>query len=77
MTTVIGPVRTQDEIAACFPVIHQLRPDLTEPDDPDERVLRQSGQGFHLPGRRFYFRYGMLPAALRFAKVVRCAKSCC
>jgi ribosomal protein S18 acetylase RimI-like enzyme len=142
MTIEIRPARSASDVAACFPVMHALRPHLTSSTELTERVLRQFDQGYHLLavwsegavvgaagyrmqenlvrgrfcyvdelvvaeshrrnrlgarlldevagqaraaginrlvldtdlnnllGQRFYFRYGMLPAALRFAKVL-------
>jgi len=48
MTADIRPVRTQVEIAACFPVMHALRPHLGGPAELVERVLRQFDHGYHL-----------------------------
>jgi ribosomal protein S18 acetylase RimI-like enzyme len=142
MTIEIRPARSEADLAACFPVMHALRPHLTSSAELTERVLRQFDQGYHLLaawedsavvgaagyrmqenlirggfcyvddlvvaeihrrnrlgarlldevaaqaraaginrlvldtdlnnllGQRFYFRYGMLPAALRFAKIL-------
>jgi GNAT superfamily N-acetyltransferase len=141
MTIDIRPARSEADLAACFPVMHVLRPHLSGPAEMIERVLRQFDQGFHLLaawsggavvgaagyrmqenlirgrfcyvddlvvaeaqrrggigallldavadqaraagigrltldtaldnllGQRFYFRYGMLPASVRFGKV--------
>jgi GNAT superfamily N-acetyltransferase len=138
VTIDIRPARTEAELVACFPALHELRPHLTGPREMIERVLRQFDQGYclmaawsedtvvgaagyrmqenlirgrfcyvddlvvaepqrrnrvgvklldavaeqaravgcqwltldtsldNLLGQRFYFRYGMLPAALRF-----------
>jgi ribosomal protein S18 acetylase RimI-like enzyme len=44
----IRPVRTEAEVRACFPVMHDLRPMLTGPEELVERVFRQFGQGYHL-----------------------------
>jgi ribosomal protein S18 acetylase RimI-like enzyme len=140
MTIDIRPVRSETDLAACFPVMHALRPHLSGAAEMIERVLRQFEQGYHLLaawsgalvvgaagyrmrenlirgrfcyvddlvvaeahrryrigellldavaesaraagirqltldtaldnllGQRFYFRYGMLPASVRFAK---------
>jgi GNAT superfamily N-acetyltransferase len=142
MTIDIRPARSEADLAACFPVMHVLRPHLSGPAEMIERVLRQFDQGFHLLaawsagavvgaagyrmqenlirgrfcyvddlvvaeaqrrggigallldavadqaraagigrltldtaldnllGQRFYFRYGMLPASVRFGKVL-------
>jgi ribosomal protein S18 acetylase RimI-like enzyme len=142
MTIDIRPARSEADLAACFPVMHALRPHLSGPAELVERVLRQFEQGYHLLaawsgdavvgaagyrmqenlirgrfcyvddlvvaeenrrhgigallldavaaqaraqgigrltldtaldnflGQRFYFRYGMLPASLRFGKVL-------
>jgi GNAT superfamily N-acetyltransferase len=142
MTIDIRPARSEAELAACFPVMHALRPHLSGPAELIERGLRQFEQGYHLLaawsgdtvvgaagyrmqetlirgrfcyvddlvvaeghrrhgvgallldavaaharterigrltldtaldnflGQRFYFRYGMLPASLRFGKVL-------
>ena len=136
MTETIRHAETDAEIAACFPVMRQLRPHLTDAADLVTRVRRQAGAGYRLLaawdgeepvglagyrpqenlirgpfcyvddlvvrddrrrsglgarlltaageacglpylvldtgldnalGQRFYFRFGMLPAALRFA----------
>jgi GNAT superfamily N-acetyltransferase len=139
MTETLRHADTDAEIAACFPVMHQLRPHLTGPEELCARVRRQTEAGYRilaawegdqavglagyrpqenlvrgpfcyvddlvvrddlrrsglggrllkavgaeasargLPhlvldtaldnflGQRFYFRFGMLPAALRFA----------
>ena len=139
MTGTIRHAGTDAEIAACFPVMRELRPNLTSPDELVTRVHRQAKAGYRilaawhdsevtglagyrpqenlirgpfcyvddlvvredmrgnglgarlltevgdearargLPhlvldtdlsnalGQRFYFRFGMLPAALRFA----------
>ncbi len=136
----VRPVRSEADLAACFPVIHALRPHLSGPAEFVERALRQFEHGYHLLaawagdavigaagyrmqenlirgrfcyvddlvvaadhrrsgtgarlldavavqaraegidrltldtaldnllGQRFYFRYGMLPASLRFGK---------
>lgn len=48
MTIDIRPARTETDIAACFPVMHALRPHLTGPAELVDRVLRQSSQGYHL-----------------------------
>jgi ribosomal protein S18 acetylase RimI-like enzyme len=140
MTIDIRPARSEPDLAACFPVMHALRPHLGGPAEMIERVLRQFEQGYrllaawseglvvgaagyrmqenlirgrfcyvddlvvaeahrryrigallldavaeraraagiggltldtaldNLLGQRFYFRYGMLPASVRFAK---------
>jgi ribosomal protein S18 acetylase RimI-like enzyme len=141
MTPVLRHAATDAEIAACFPMMRELRPHLTDPAEFVVRVRRQAtGGGYrllaawdgampiglagyrmqenlirgrfcyvddlvvlpearrtglgarlldevaaaaltegishlvldtgldNLLGQRFYFRYGMLPAALRFAK---------
>ncbi len=142
MTVAIRPARTEADVAAFFPVIHALRPNISGPAEMIERVLRQFDQGYHLLaawsgdavvgaagyrmqenlirgrfcyvddlvvaaeyrrhglgamildavaeqaratgigrlvldtgldnllGQRFYFRYGMLPASLRFGKIL-------
>jgi GNAT superfamily N-acetyltransferase len=142
MTIEIRPARSETDVAACFPVMHALRPHLASPAELAARVVRQFDQGYHLLaawsdgtvvgvagyrmqdnlirgrfcyvddlvvseshrrhglgarlldavavqaraggisrlvldtdlknllGQRFYFRYGMLPASLRFAKVL-------
>lgn len=138
----IRSVETAAEIAACFPVMQQLRPHLASEAELIERVHRQAAGGYrllaawsgnavvgaagyrmqenlirgrfcyvddlvvaesgrrrglgarlldavaerareagiarltldtgfdNLLGQRFYFRYGMLPASLRFAKIL-------
>ena len=140
MSTVARPVRTDEEIAACFPAMRELRPHLVDAATFVTRARRQFAAGYrllaawdgdtvlglagyrmtenmirgpfcyvddlvvlaserrsglgallldgvaaaaraegishmvldtgldNLLGQRFYFRYGMLPAALRFAK---------
>ena len=142
MTADIRPVRTEQDLTACFPVMQLLRPHLTTPSELVERVQRQASDGYrllaawsgeavvgaagyrmqenlirgrfcyvddlvvaeperrngpgarlldavaaeagkagisrltldtgfdNLLGQRFYFRYGMLPASLRFAKTL-------
>ncbi len=142
MTIDILPAVTPEDLRACFPVIRELRPHLSGPEELVERVQRQFDQGYRLLaaradgavvgaagyrmqetlirgrfcyvddlvvapshqrgglgarlldavaalaraggidrlvldtaldnlfGQRFYFRYGMLPAALRFGKVL-------
>ena len=142
MTIDIRPATTATELGACFPVMLELRPHLTNPTELIERVQRQSNQGYRMLaawtgdavvgaagyrmqenlirgrfcyvddlvvaashrrgglgarlldavavqaraegidrlvldtaldnvfGQRFYFRYGMLPAAMRFNKVL-------
>jgi GNAT superfamily N-acetyltransferase len=44
----IRAARTQVEIAACFPVMHALRPHLGGSAELVERVLRQFDHGYHL-----------------------------
>jgi len=39
---------TADEIAACFPVMHALRPHLSGPDELVARVTRQREAGYRL-----------------------------
>ncbi len=46
-TTTIAFATSDAEIAACFPVMRQLRPHLAE-DDFVPRVRRMQGQGFQL-----------------------------
>lgn len=142
MTATLRHADSEADIAACFPVMQELRPHLADAAELVERVLRQRGAGYrilaawdgavavglagyrmqenlvrgrfcyvddlvvredfrrgglgaqlldgvaaetraqscrHLVldtaidnrlGQRFYFRYGMLPAALRFAMTV-------
>lgn len=142
MSSEIRPARTVDEVAACYPVMHALRPHLNGSSELVERVQRQFAQGYrllaawrgavvvgaagyrmqenlvcggfcyvddlvvaeaerrgglgaklldavavearaaghkcltldtaldNLLGQRFYFRYGMLPASVRFAKAL-------
>ncbi|HQT79091.1 MAG: GNAT family N-acetyltransferase [Rhodospirillales bacterium 20-64-7] len=48
MSIAIRPVRSAAEIAACFPVMRTLRPQLTGVAELTERVTRQFGQGYHL-----------------------------
>ena len=48
MTIDIRPARTDADLAACFPVLHALRPHLTAPEELAERVQRQFTQGYHL-----------------------------
>jgi len=139
MTEELRHANTDDEIAACFPVMRMLRPHLSSPEELCTRVRRQAQAGYrilaawrgdqavglagyrpqenlirgpfcyvddlvvrddhrrsglgarllqavgaeatarglphlvldtgidNLLGQRFYFRFGMLPAALRFA----------
>jgi GNAT superfamily N-acetyltransferase len=139
MSETLRHAETDAEIAACFPVMHLLRPNLTDPEELCARVHRQAEAGYrilaawrdgqaiglagyrpqenlirgpfcyvddlvvrddlrrsglgarllkavgdeargrglpylvldtgldNLLGQRFYFRFGMLPAALRFA----------
>ena len=140
MTDLLRHAETDAEIAACFPVMRQLRPHLTSAGELVTRVRRQAGAGYRilaawdgdtatglagyrpqenlirgpfcyvddlvvrddrrrgglgarlltaageasgLPflvldtgldkalGQRFYFRFGMLPAALRFTMRLR------
>jgi GNAT superfamily N-acetyltransferase len=138
----IRAVRTDEDIAACFPVMLALRPNLTSAAELVSRVRRQENEGYrllaawsgsdvvgaagyrmqenlirgrfcyvddlvvaeaerrhglgarlldavateakvagiarltldtgfdNLLGQRFYFRYGMLPSSLRFAKIL-------
>jgi ribosomal protein S18 acetylase RimI-like enzyme len=142
MSIDIRPARSEADLAACFPVMHALRPHLSGPAELIERALRQFEHGYNLLaawsgdsvvgaagyrmqenlirgrfcyvddlvvaedhrrhgvgarlldavaaraqaegigrltldtaldnllGQRFYFRYGMLPASLRFGKVL-------
>jgi GNAT superfamily N-acetyltransferase len=142
MSSEIRPARTADELTACFPVMRELRPNLSGAAELVERVQRQFAQGYHLLaawradavigaagyrmqenlirgrfcyvddlvvseperrgrlgarlldavavearaagchrltldtaldnllGQRFYFRYGMLPASLRFGRAL-------
>lgn len=142
MTAALRHAESDAEIAACFPVMRQLRPHLSGPDELLDRVRRQQQDGYrllaawqddapvglagwrvqenlirgrfcyvddlvvteaarrgglgavlldtvaaqaralglnrlvldtgldNLLGQRFYFRYGMLPGALRFAKPI-------
>ncbi|SKA37139.1 Acetyltransferase (GNAT) family protein [Enhydrobacter aerosaccus] len=39
---------TDEDIAACFPVLHQLRPHLADPAELCARVQRQRRQGYRL-----------------------------
>jgi hypothetical protein len=48
MTIDIRPARSEAELAACFPVMHALRPHLSGPAELIERALRQFVQGYHL-----------------------------
>jgi ribosomal protein S18 acetylase RimI-like enzyme len=140
MSVAIRPARTPVELAACFPVLQELRPHLTSAAELVARVQRQAAEAYsllaawrgdtvvgaagyriqetlirgrmcyvddlvvaeterraglgaslldavavearsagcrslvldtaidNLLGQRFYFRYGMLPAAVRFAQ---------
>lgn len=139
MNAMLGHAESDAELAACFPVMRELRPHLSDPAEFVQRVRRQQGDSYrllaawrgdavvglagwrvqenlirgrfcyvddlvvtdaerrsglgarlldavaaearalrlprlvldtgldNLLGQRFYFRYGMLPAALRFA----------
>jgi len=142
MTTILREATTDADICACWPVMRELRPHLTEAAAFLDRVRRQQGDGYHLLaawddgnpvglagwrvqetlirgpfcyvddlvvhssarrgglgerlldgvaaaasalglrqlvldtgidnvlGQRFYFRYGMLPGAMRFAMTI-------
>jgi hypothetical protein len=48
MTIDIRPARSEADLAACFPVMHALRPHPRGPAEIIRRVLRQFGQGYHL-----------------------------
>lgn len=48
MSIEICPARTVDELAACYPVIHALRPHLNGSSELVERVQRQFAQGYRL-----------------------------
>jgi GNAT superfamily N-acetyltransferase len=48
MTIEIRPARSEADLAACFPVMHSLRPHLSGPAELIDRVLRQFDQGYHL-----------------------------
>lgn len=48
MTIDIRPAPTEAELAACFPVLRELRPHLTGPSEMIERVQRQFDQGYRL-----------------------------
>ena len=146
MTTILREATTDADICACWPVMRELRPHLTEAAAFLDRVRRQQGDGYHLLaawddgnpvglagwrvqenllrgrfgyvddlvvradvrrsglgarlldavaeaaralglaqlvldtgidnvlGQRFYFRYGMLPGALRFAIPIEAAR---
>ena len=44
MTIEIRSARSEADLAACFPVMHALRPHLTSSAELTERVLRQFDQ---------------------------------
>jgi GNAT superfamily N-acetyltransferase len=48
MSVVIRPARSAADVAACFPVMRELRPHLADAAELTERVMRQFGQGYHL-----------------------------
>jgi GNAT superfamily N-acetyltransferase len=48
VTIDIRPVRSEADLAACFPVMRDLRPHLTGPDEMNERIRRQFAQGYEL-----------------------------
>lgn len=48
--TLLRHAATASEIAACFPVMRQLRPNLVSAEDMVERVQRQQGEGYRLLG---------------------------
>jgi GNAT superfamily N-acetyltransferase len=48
VTIEIRPVRSEADLAACFPVMRDLRPHLTGPDEMNERIRRQFAQGYEL-----------------------------
>jgi GNAT superfamily N-acetyltransferase len=48
MSIEIRPARTAEELAACFPVMRELRPNPNGPAEMVERVRRQFAQGYHL-----------------------------
>jgi len=48
MIAAIRPASTATDVAACFPVMHDLRPHLTGAAELVARALRQFDQGYHL-----------------------------
>jgi GNAT superfamily N-acetyltransferase len=48
MSTVIRPAETAADLAACFPVMHALRPHLTDASALVARVQVQAAQGYRL-----------------------------
>jgi GNAT superfamily N-acetyltransferase len=48
MSSEIRPARTAEELTACFPVMRELRPNLSGAAELVERVQRQFAQGYHL-----------------------------
>jgi GNAT superfamily N-acetyltransferase len=48
--TVLRHAETADEIATCFPVMRQLRPNLVSAEDMAGRVQRQQREGYRLLG---------------------------
>jgi N-acetylglutamate synthase-like GNAT family acetyltransferase len=67
MNVEIAEARTDAEIAACHPVVVQLRPHLSSLDEFIARVRGQMGEGYHLAALR---RDGkvMAVAGYRFAR---------
>ncbi|HEX2942555.1 MAG TPA: GNAT family N-acetyltransferase [Rhodopila sp.] len=48
MSIAIRPAHSPADVAACFPVMQALRPNLTGVAELTERVIRQFAQGYHL-----------------------------
>jgi GNAT superfamily N-acetyltransferase len=48
MSETLRHAETDAEIAACFPVMHQLRPNLTGPEELVARVRRQRQAGYRI-----------------------------
>ncbi|OWT62070.1 GNAT family N-acetyltransferase [Candidimonas nitroreducens] len=44
----IRHAETEQELRACFPVMHELRPQLTDEEDLLQRIQRMRGQGYQL-----------------------------
>ncbi|MGA3004683.1 MAG: hypothetical protein ABSE20_23490, partial [Acetobacteraceae bacterium] len=48
MTEILRHAETSAEIAACFPVMHLLRPHLTSAEELGVRVRRQAEAGYRI-----------------------------
>lgn len=48
MHTEIQLAETEAQIRSCYPVVHQLRPHLTNPQEFVQQVQRQLKEGYHL-----------------------------